>query len=224
MTSENALTRRSLLGGAGAAAALSLLPSHARSQQNGWYYDFNIHALGSRAGHHRVAFARDGDLLNVDIDIRLKIKVPLFGTFGYTQQVQEVWRGDQLVRLRAETDDGKKHDIVTAELTPNGKLATNSTRLGLKMLPGHLWPASSIWKASSANHQGFLDLTRGNVRPTEISYIGKETIQVLGRSRSAQRYAVKSRRVLEVLYGLDGEWLGLEWSEFGFSAHYERVA
>ena len=222
MTSSGIDRRQMLLG----CAALLATPafSAAALAQTKWTYDFDIHALGGRVGHHRIAFSREGGRLVVDIDIKLQIKVLLIGTFGYVQSVREVWDGDQLVYLRAETDDDKRHDIVEAKLTDDGQLATTSTRLGLKMLPGHLWPASCIWKYSSTAHQGFLDLTRGNIRPTEISFLGKEVYPVLGEQRSAQRWSIKSRRELEVLYGLNGEWLGLEWSEYGFSARYERVA
>jgi hypothetical protein len=220
---ENRLNRRGFIAGSAAALALPFAepPSAAEPE---WHYNFDIHALGGHVGHHRVKFSRESDLLTVDIDIRLQVKVLFFGVFGYVQQVQEVWRGDQLVRMRAETDDDKRQDVVEAELTPNGQLATTSTRLGLKMLPGHLWPASCVWKASSVGHEGFLDLTRGNIRPTKIRYIGQERFKVLGQERMARRYAIKSRRELEALYGLDGDWLGLEWSEYGFSASYVRVA
>lgn len=221
---ENRLGRRSFVAGGGATLLAPLLPARAQ-ESGGWDYDFDIQALGGRVGHHRVRFRREAGLLHVDIDINLKIKVLFFGTFGYWQKVQEVWRGDQLVRMRAETDDDKRHDIVEAELNADGMLATTSTRLGLKMLPGGLWPASCVWKHSSVDHKGgFLDLTRGNIRPTSITRLGRETIKVLGRERAAERYEVKSRRELEVLYGLDGDWLGLEWSEYGFSARYVRKA
>lgn len=220
---ENLLDRRTFMAGSAAACAIPMLPAPALASDD-WHFDFDIHALGRRSGHHRVRFRRDDDLLHVDIEIKLKVKVLFFGVFGYEQQVSEVWRGDQLVRMRAETDDGKRHDIVSAELTDDGQLATTSTRLGLKMLPGHLWPASSVWKFGSVKHEGFLDLTRGNIRPTEISFLGRAPFQVLGKERMSQRYVVKSRRELEVIYGLDGDWLGLEWSEYGFSAHYERIA
>lgn len=221
---ENLLDRRSFVAGGGAAMLAPLMPARAQ-EAAGWHYDFDINALGSRVGHHRVRFRREDDLLHVDIDIELKVYVIFFGTFGYWQKVHEVWRGDQLVRMRAETDDDKRHDIVEAELNADGMLATTSTRLGLKMLPGNLWPASCVWKYSSVNHKGgFLDLTRGNIRPTRITRLGRETVDVLGRERAAERFEVKSRRELEVLYGLDGDWLGLEWSEYGFSAKYVRKA
>jgi len=219
----NLLDRRSFLAGSAAAVALPLAPAFAADGPK-WHYDFNIHALGGRVGHHRVRFEREGDLLHVHIDIKLKIRVLLIGTFGYWQKVHEIWRGDQLVYLRAETDDDKRHDIVEAKLTEDGQLATTSTRLGLKMWSGDLWPASCVWKYSSVEHKGgFLDLTRGNIRPTNIEYLGRELYRVLGQRKMAQRYAIKSRRELEALYGLDGDWLGLEWSEYGFSARYERV-
>lgn len=221
---ENLLHRRDFMLGCGVSAALPFFPASAAGA-SGWHYDFDIHALGGRVGHHRVRFERQDDLLHVHIDIDLKIRVLLIGTFGYWQKVHEVWRGDQLVYLRAETDDDKRHDIVEAKLTDDGQLATTSTRLGLKMWPGHLWPASCVWKYSSVDHSGgFLDLTRGNIRPTKIEFIRREPFQVLGRERMVRRYAIRSRRELEALYGLDGDWLGLEWSEYGFSAHYRRVA
>lgn len=220
---ENRMLRRDFMLGSGALLALPMMQSPALGTPD-WHYDFNIHALGGRVGHHRVRFERKGELLHVHIDIDLKIRVFLIGTFGYWQKVHEIWRGDQLVYLRAETDDDKRHDIVEAKLTDDGQLATTSTRLGLKMWPGDLWPASCVWKHSSVDHEaGFLDLTRGNIRPTRIEFIRKEPFQVLGQERVARRYAIKSRRELEALYGLDGDWLGLEWSEYGFSAHYERV-
>lgn len=221
---ENRLPRRRFLAGSAAALALPSVALSA-SEARKWHYDFNIHALGDPVGHHRVRFERQNDLLHVHIDISLKIKVFLIGTFGYWQKVHEVWRGDQLVYMHAETDDDKRHDIVEAKLTEDGHLATTSTRLGLKMWPRDLWPASCVWKFSSVNHEGgFLDLTRGNVRPTRIEFVGREPFRVLGEEKMAQRYAIKSRRELEALYGLDGDWLGLEWSEYGFSAHYERIA
>ncbi|WP_416896258.1 MAG: DUF6134 family protein [Minwuia sp.] len=221
--SDPDMNRRRLLTGSAALLGAAALSGTALARNN-WTYDFRIIALGSDVGHHRIALSRDGEQLNVTIDIRLQIRVPLIGTFGYVQRVDEIWRGDQLLQMRAETDDDKRHDIVEAELNNDGKLATTSTRLGLKMLPGELWPASAIWRSDSADRDRFLDLTRGNIRPTDIRYLGKEIVSVLGRERTAHRWSVKSRRELEVLYGLDGEWLGLEWSEYGFSARYERVA
>lgn len=220
---ENRIARRAFMLGTAAAAAMPFADTAAAATGN-WHYNFVINALGGPVGHHRIRFERKDGLLHVHIDINLKIKVFLIGTFGYWQKVHEVWRDDQLIYMRAETDDDKRHDVVEARLTDDGQLATTSTRLGLKMWPGDLWPASCVWKYSSVDHQGgFLDLTRGNIRPTQIEFIRQEPYRVLGQERMARRYAIKSRRELEALYGLDGDWLGLEWSEYGFSAHYQRV-
>ena len=216
------IDRRSLIFGT---AATLLTPPSLAAARGRWDIDFDVRIAGQQVGHHRLRFRQDDDgALHVTVDVIIKVRLMFMTAFDYRQQAEEIWRGDRLERLESRTVDGDDSDHVLAERTSDGRIPVQSRRAGDRTVDGAIWPTSAFWRPAAVERTEFLDVATGVIRPVSIAYRGLETVEALGRERSARRYAVDTSRDFDVWYGSDGEWLRLEWSGFGLTARYHRVA
>lgn len=184
---------------------------------------FDVHVAGSRIGHHRLEFSRRDGLLHVRIDIRMKVRVLFMTVFDYTQTVDEHWDGARLVRLESTTVDGDNRDAVSAVAGPDG-MDVQSRRFGARRMPADTWPTTAFWRPEAVRRTRFLDAARGDWRDVRIEDRGVEQVVARGDIRAGHRFHVDTSRDFDVWYGADGDWLKLQWSGFGMTADYVRVA
>jgi hypothetical protein len=83
-------------------------------------YAFAILRGDSPIGTQRLAFARTGDTLTVDITTDIAVKVAFVTVYRYSQVTQQVWKGGRLESLDVRTDDNGKTRRVQARATPAG--------------------------------------------------------------------------------------------------------
>ena len=64
----------------------------------------------------------------------------------------------------------------------------------------------------------------GAGRDVRIEDRGVEQVVASGKTRAGHRFHVDTSRDFDVWYGANGDWLKLQWSGFGMTADYVRVA
>ncbi len=230
--------RRALLLGAGALALGAVLPG--RSQAAATVTEpeqvqeptalpqdihFDVHVAGSNVGHHTLTFTPGPgvDEMTVQVDVRIRVRLFFVTVFDYTQQTQEIWRGDRLVRFTSTTLDGDNRDEVEAVQGADG-LMVKSLRFGNRTLAADTWPSTAFWRLDAVGRGEFLDAARGDIRKVTIVEQDAEFIDAQDKRHLARRFHVDTSRDFDVWYGATGAWLKLQWSGFGMTADYRRTA
>lgn len=218
-------SRRALLLAGGALALGALVPRAAMASALPDNIHFDVHVAGSNVGHHTLTFeAGPGvDELTVRVDVRMRVRLFFVTVFDYTQQTEEIWRGDRLVRFTSTTQDGDNRDEVAA-VQGGGGLKVDSLRFGTRTLAPDTWPSTAFWRLDAVGRTEFLDAARGDIRKVAITEEEAEFIDALDRRHLARRFHVNTSRDFDVWYGATGTWLKLQWSGFGMTADYRRTA
>ena len=69
----------------------------------------------------------------------------------------------------------------------------------------------AYWNPKILQQKKLLNPQTGEYLNTQIARLGQETILVKGQTMKAERYKIHtSQFVIEIWYGLDGEWLALQ--------------
>ena len=69
----------------------------------------------------------------------------------------------------------------------------------------------AYWNPKILQQKKLLNPQTGEYLTTQITSLGQETIQVKGQTKKAERHKILTNKfVIEIWYGLDGEWLALQ--------------
>ena len=113
-------TRRSVVGGL---AALTIGPASCGPAPFGpaWaevpaagHLAFRAERNGSAIGNHTLTFARQGEMLSVDIAVDYLVKFGPIPVFRYKLRARETWHGDVLAEIVATTNDDGQVDFMRA--------------------------------------------------------------------------------------------------------------
>jgi hypothetical protein len=158
---------------------------------------------GSPIGRTSVDIDRSGDNVTVTSKTDIEVKV-IIVLYRFKQDVTEVWKGDQLVSLKSETDDnGTAHDV---SITPSGKnlkiVADGKTSNG----PEGAVPAS-FWSTRFLKAKALINLDNGRVMSSTSKDVGAEPITLRGTPHQAQHYKVSAGKDFERDLWYEGDQL-----------------
>ena len=120
------MTRRHALVGIGASAIVNLLPFGAARATRPDALNFVAYRDGSEIGGHEVRFTQQEERLQVDIEIRFDVTFAFIPLYRYRHRNREIWQGDRLVELEAQTDDDGTEHWVRAETQGERMIVTSS--------------------------------------------------------------------------------------------------
>lgn len=113
------LTRRTLIGGA--LSAPFVMPITAFGATNGSATrEFAASRGSSDAGRQKITLSRSGDVVTIDLETRLRVKLLGIPVFRYSLNSREIWEGGVLQRISGKTDDNGKAAYVEAQRTGAG--------------------------------------------------------------------------------------------------------
>ena len=198
-----AITRRGVL--AGGAAALAL-PVRAQVPESG-RLAFRCFRNGSELGTHSLVFQRRGEELTVSIAVDYVVRLGPIPVFRYALRGTEIWRGDALVSIRAETnDDGDKVNMsATAE---GGRMVVEGSKTGRYVAPpGAI--AATHWNRREIDAP-MINPQNGELLTFAVARGGSEAVKLSsGAAVQAQRFALTGPSVLDLWYEADGTWAAL---------------
>ena len=139
--------------------------------------NFDIIRQGQTIGRLTQSLStRPGGLTEIRIQVSVKVTVFAFTAYRFEQTETEIWEGDRLKSLVAESDDNGERHKVASELV-QGKLRTT---VDGQTSDYPEMPPASLWRPTLSSTTQVLDPTDG--KPTAISSTeaGWETITVRG--------------------------------------------
>ena len=206
------LTRRGALGGLGAAACALAAPPLAIADTAD--RRFTLFRDGANIGWHTISLTRQGERLEVAIDIQIRVKVFGFTGYRYEMSNREVWERGGLVSMDSSVNDDGERKRVTV------RRADNALRVD-----GPNYQGDAPLDAATTTYftRDFLE------RPVWISTDAGDLLEVrrdkLGAARvpgaqgriPATRWTVTDgdAYTVDVAYDDRGEWVGLAFDASG---------
>jgi hypothetical protein len=149
--------------------------------------DFVVERNETEIGSHRIHLARQGGRLVVDTDVAIRVTVAFITVYRFTHHAREVWEGDRLVTLDAETDDdGTPHRLTVRGDGEGLRVIHNGTEA---QAPGGLIP-TSLWNPAIVRQVVLLGTLRGDAMPTQVTPMGSSAIAVPGGEVAADGFLV----------------------------------
>ncbi|MBB4040478.1 hypothetical protein GGR34_002131 [Microvirga flocculans] len=183
---------------------------------------FDVVRKGSRIGVHELTFTRSGERLTVSVDVELSVGIGPIKFYRYTHRVSEIWQGEDVVSLTAQTNDDGQKLSVTCERTPSG-LLVDSTRSGRYVAPAGAHPATH-WNREMLDGP-LINTQNGELLRPVVIRKGRDRVQTsAGTIVPAQRFALSGPISFETWYDDTPSWVGLTFvAKDGSQVLYRRA-
>ncbi|CAN5387278.1 hypothetical protein BH10PSE17_BH10PSE17_31360 [soil metagenome] len=170
--------------------------------------DFTALLDGSPIGHHRFTITNQGDERTVDSAAEFTVKILGITAFHYKHHAVERWRGDCIASMDSTTDDDGKPSKIHAEqdgeafVVKGSKEAEPATGCVLTF---------AYWNPAVRSQTRLLNAQSGKIEAVEIKPVDGPAIDVKGRSVDVKGIRITgTKQPIEVWYGPDGDWIGLD--------------
>ena len=186
-------------------------------------WNFQVFLNDNAIGFHnfRLDPLQDGYELTTEADFKVKF---LFVTaYRYQHENQETWRNGCLERISARTNNNGSQLKVTGQRESDSfALAATNRDAALNDSCIHSF---AYWDLEALKATRLLNSQTGVYQNVSVTQVGRESIDVDGKPRTADRYTLDAEGVnLDLWYSPEGEWLGLASTlEKGRQLRYQLV-
>ncbi|HJQ58969.1 MAG TPA: DUF6134 family protein [Vineibacter sp.] len=214
------VTRRFALAGLGAAAIGLGLPRRvwAQTPQD---MVFRVHRGSSPMGWLRTGFSRDGDRLTVRTKLELSVYIAFVRAFRYEHTSEEVFQGNRILSITADTnDDGKQYKV---RATPVGTNVRVEGPLETVTAPAATLTTNSVWNPAFVRQQMLIDCEKGRYVPLRVQPLGDKSVTVAKVARVATGYRTTLPYAdADLYYDGAGAWVHAVYRTKGETLVYER--
>jgi hypothetical protein len=172
------------VGSVGAHAAPPKAPAGA-SEASG-KFTYGVTRDGSSIGRTTVDIQHSGDTVTVTTKYNIEVKV-IIVLYRFKQDSTEVWKGDQLVSFKSETDDnGTPHQV---SITGGAKGPTIVADGKTTTAPAGAIPAS-FWSTRFTKAKSLIRPDDGRVLNVTVKNLGPDPITLHGAPHQTEHYKV----------------------------------
>ena len=164
---------------------------------------FSVWRNGSEIGTHSVSFQRDNDWLSVRSEANFSIRFGPITVYRYHYQALEIWRGEHLILVRAQTDDNGNIEHVDASRSGDSLIVSGSKS------GRYTAPASAI--AATHWNQAELDQPMINPQNGELMRFDRREVGLerLNSGIEARHVALTGYASLDLWYDEAKRWSAL---------------
>ncbi len=171
-------------------------------------YDFKVLLDDEEIGTQRFMVSAEGDRTRVQVDASFDVKFWLFAAYSYRHSNVEVWEGQCLHEMRAQTNDNGDEFFVRGRYQ-DGRLRLE-THEGRRTVEGCV-KTYAYWNPDWFRDSRLLNSQTGELQRVEISTVGKETITVRGTPVRTEHQRIKSEKfTIDLWYTENREWVALQ--------------
>ena len=139
---------------------------------------FDIIRKNKVIGSHEIKFIENNDVLLVETNINIKVKVLFIVAYKFAHQSTETWSEGNFIKIDAHTDfeDEREYFIKGRD---DGDLFLASGMDGKLELDKNILP-SNFWNIDILKQKEIFDTQKGIVRIIEVEDLGYEKIEING--------------------------------------------
>lgn len=203
-TSASGLSRSFRVAGLALALASTAMPVPAAAQE----WRFRVFLGEQEVGEHRFQLERGSEGTTLRSQARMNVKLLGLNAFSYVHEATERWSGDCLERIESKTDRNGRPYAITGERTDDAFRV--QTLKATEALPRCIM-SFAYWNPKILGQRRLLNPQTGEYVDISVESKGTETITTRGTTIDAKRYSLVGRKLrIDVWYGPDGAWVGLE--------------
>ncbi len=201
------LTRRAALaGGLSALAAPSVLRAAETARR-----EFRVTRGGSDIGSKVISARRSGERTEVEVSIRLAVKVLGITAYRYELDAAEVWEAGLLQRLDGETNDDGDREIARVRREGDRLIASGAYEGELPSGAG----TTSYWSTAFLDRGVWISTQTGSPLDVTAARDGSERIDGPSGPVECARWRITGDLPVTLLYDGRGEWLGNRFDASG---------
>ncbi len=171
-------------------------------------YDFDVYLNDKRVGSHIFQIVETDGMRQVLSEANFKYNILFIPAYRYEHRNAERWSGNCLIEFDAKTNANGERIAVSGERTAAGFRVDKQG--SLVDLPDCVM-TFAYWNPEFLDQPRLLNPQTGEYVDVDVEIIGKEQIEIQGRSVVATRYKLSARELnLDLWYSPDREWLALE--------------
>lgn len=155
-------------------------------------------------GSHELTFRRDGERLDVDIAIDLKVTFLGVALYRYSHRARETWEAGRLTTLESATDDNGTPYRIVGRASGTGftvSVGTKETAFPADALP------SSHWNRAWLQGRPLINTQKGERIDFTVADRGEETVATASGSLAARRFAVTGDLRKDIWFDAAGRWV-----------------
>lgn len=182
-------------------AAFATTPARAEE------WNFRVLLDGRDVGRH-VFSVRDSDgTRRVTSEARFDVRILFFPAWRYDHRAVERWSDGCLRALDSRTVTNREAESVVART--DGERLTVTRTGGREEYRGCLM-SFAYWDPRILGATRLLNSQTGELMPVEIRSEGRDSVEVLGRWRVADRHRITGKDLQIDVWYADGRWVALE--------------
>jgi Family of unknown function (DUF6134) len=175
---------------------------------NAQTWDFDVSMDGKIIGTHQFSLSKQENNKQIlKSEAKFNVKFLSFNVFEYHHQADELWENDCLKSLEAKTKENSKLTVIKGyQDKPTFKVNVKPLDLETECMM-----TFAYWNPKILQQKKLLNPQTGEYLPTNITYIGKDTIMVKGEAVKADQYKIDTSKFkINIWYGSEGAWLALQ--------------
>jgi hypothetical protein len=188
-----------------------LLPLGASAAEKEWR--FRVYLDDKEIGYHSFALEEQGLEKRISIEADFEYKLLFLSLFEYSHRNTEVWSGNCLEAIEAETvANGEYYEL--RGIRSDGAFQLTAPQIGETLPPCVM--TFAYWNPSFLEQERLLDPQTGELLDVEVSEPRPEQLAVKGTELTARHYRLEADGLgISLWYSADDEWLGLEADALG---------
>ncbi|NNE37686.1 MAG: hypothetical protein HKN08_05220 [Gammaproteobacteria bacterium] len=179
------------------------------AESPGAQWIFNVLLNDKTIGEHRFMVSPvEDDLLKVESNANMRVKILFFEAFKYTHQATEIWRDGCLESIEATTDNN--NDMLTVNGMSQEQYFIVEATENKEMIEGCV-KSFAYWDLSTIlNAEKLLNSQTGEYIEIELIVNDWETVLAAGVEWKAKKYSLVGKDMhIDLWYGPNGEWIKL---------------
>ena len=147
-------------------------------------FTFTVSRDGTPIGEHRVTFRHQGDRVEIETDMELKVSFAMVPVFRFSHRSHEIWQDGKPILISATTDDDGRELDITVRANGHGLIRTVNDRTdkldgSTKVLA--LWNQDTVTSPPG----NFVSIVEDETLEVAFHYLGKETMTIAGGSSTS---------------------------------------
>jgi hypothetical protein len=171
-------------------------------------WNFQVYLNDDPIGFHNFRLQPQDGGYQLETEAEFKVKFLFVTAYRYEHENLETWRNGCLERIESTTNDnGDRYRIVGAREEGGFDLAGSAAPASLD---AGCVRTFAYWDLDKLRDTRLLNPQTGEYLPIDIALVGRESIEVGGRTVDAERYSLNAEGLdLDLWYTPEGEWLKL---------------
>ena len=171
-------------------SSISSSSSHVEHYSNFSIIEYDLFRNDKLIGFHKYNLQKNNNELIVESSIKFKIKKMGIDLYSYAAESEEIYKNDSLEKFTSKTKQNKKNKYVNISKDKDKELIIDGTSYKGKASGEFI--VGTWWNHEIVKAKAQISAISGRVIHQDVSFVGKEVVNLNGKKFNALRYNFSS--------------------------------